>query len=110
MKEKIQLNEHLVIRIVKFRTSKYLAIMEETLANMECPPEKYYFQHYNILCDHILYDKEVPLEHISISKDAEMCQEDTFTKPTMDEYIKLGILLRYNHKRFNKKKSLIIRK
>ena len=99
-----------VIRKVESGDFKYLVIMDESIAKLGIGS---YLNHgercyYTALCDHINWDKKISPEKCGFSEDVPIYSSDIFSLPTIDECIKLGIVLRRKNKRFNLKKNEII--
>lgn len=98
-----------VVRKIKDGPITYLVIMDESIAkrgsgrNIECNKDYY----YSILCNHIRVS-EIIFNECSFSEHSIICPSDVFYLPTVDEYIKLGMILRHHRRRFNKKKNEII--
>ena len=102
--------EKQVIRKVRYCNICYLAIMDESIANrgngrnIEDTNGR-----YTLLCSHINgNDIEIDVKHCELNENVKIYKEDMFSLPTVDEYIKLGMVLRLKRKRFNLKKNKII--
>ena len=100
--------EKQVVRTVKYGTIKYLAIMDESIAKLEKGSKAQYGNHYTVLCDHTRGCKNFSPEECVFYRQLDICKNDVFCLPTVDDYIKLGVMLRLHRKRFNLKKNEII--
>ena len=99
--------EKQVVRTIKFAALKYLAIMNESIAKLGKGSKVPDGNHYTILCEHTRGCVYIRPEEC-VFHYPEICKNDVFCLPTVDEYIKLGMVLRLKRKRFNIKKNEII--
>ena len=102
--------EKQVIRKVRYCNICYLAIMDESIANrgngrnIEDTNGR-----YTLLCSHINgNDIEIDVKHCELNENVKIYKEDMFSLPTVDEYIKLGMVLRCSHIRFSKKTNKLL--
>lgn len=102
--------ERKVIRTVKYREFKYIAIMDESIAKLENASKLQRSSNniYQVLCSHVRNNSELSFNKCALNPYSLINRKDVFYLPTVDEYIKLGIVLRRYRRRFNKKKNEII--
>lgn len=102
--------EKLVIRKIIDGSTFYLAIMEESIAKLGNGKFLNYDNphYYKVFCDHVRDCKNIRPEKCGCHNNILICSYDVFYLPTVDDYIKLGIILRRKRKRFNFKKNEII--
>ena len=53
-------------------------------------------------------DIEIDVKHCELNENVKIYKEDMFSLPTVDEYIKLGMVLRCSHIRFSKKTNKLL--
>lgn len=105
--------EKQVIRKVVFDCFCYLAIMDETIAKRRSGKKallKNNNYRYKLLCTISRGDnKKLKIGECEINYNIPIRGEDIFSLPTVDDYIKLEMILRHNHIRFNKKTNAILK-
>ena len=101
-----------VIRAVKYGNSKYLVIMDESIARLGNASKLQRSKNhlYEILCSHVRNNSEISFNKCSLNHYALINKNDVFYLPTVDEYIKLSMVLKRYHRRFNLKKNEMIAK
>ena len=105
--------KQLVIRNVTDKCNQYIAIMDKSIADFENAKDLFKTAilpiEYEIFCSHMYGDKELKTENCVLNRCAHISPNDIFNIPTVDEYIKLGMILLSHNMRFNKKKNKIIK-
>lgn len=101
--------EKQVIRKIRYCDICYLTIMNESIANRGAGRNiKNANACYTLLCNHINGNgNEIDFNKCELNEKVRIYEEDMFDLPTVDEYIKLGMVLRHYRKRFNKKTNEI---